>query len=350
MKRLFLDVQDHVLESWLLEKLRTDVIPSDEEKAEVAVLTTESERYEERCKMLTEAGCTVFVLAPEILGTLSSKLSRMKVKGISYSSRSDSISVLTRLAEASIDPPIPEKKEVIAIYSAKQAGGSFVAWNLWATLVKLGKKVSLCSVSDETSPFHVWIPGAPVYFGGHEGREEDDIWIVDASGSTTPIEAEVDLAIVVHDEDPSKPIIDIDVEKIANRISPGEGTPDLFIPDLGRLAVYGMHSHQAVVELNDGVFRLFVGLWGRWRGEVIDLGVAGKDETTSVSDEAGEVGRLPTLPVEDELPPVAPSDLRGSEHKDSQQEEKTGFSFDDEVPPTGTTTVGGSDIGFQFDE
>ena len=50
MKRLFLDVHDDVLASWLQEKLQTDVILSTEEQAEVAVFTTESDEFEERCK------------------------------------------------------------------------------------------------------------------------------------------------------------------------------------------------------------------------------------------------------------------------------------------------------------
>ena len=122
MKRLFLDVQDDVLKVWLLENLQTHVVLSDERRAEVVVFTTESEEFEERCKTLTEAGCAAFVLTPENKGTISSKITRVGAKAITYRGRSDGISVLTRLAEFLIAPPAPEKKEIVVIYSAKQAG------------------------------------------------------------------------------------------------------------------------------------------------------------------------------------------------------------------------------------
>lgn len=327
---------------WLTERLEHDAVRvMDESQADVAVFSYESEDFEARCNALSSAGCTVFVLAPETKGALAQRIIRAGGKTITFRQLEDAILVLQRLTEALVSPPVPDKKEVVAIYSAKQAGGSFVAWNLWAVLTKLGEKVSLCSVSDEASPFRAWIPEAPVCFGSYEGREEDDIWIVDASGSSEAINVEADLALVVHDADPSKKTPVISGKTMANRIWSDEGISDLYIPDLGRLAVLAMHSHQAATELDEGVFRLFVGLWRYWHGEAIDTtpepNPGGKSESTLKPEELDTPdGRHDSAltRLDDRTDDRSPENAQDSGIVVQEGAVRQAFSFDENDPPS----------------
>ena len=293
MKRLYLDIQDPVVEAWLAEFLQSSAKRvTDELQAEVAVLSTTSEDFEARCKTLTKAGCTAFILTPENKGALAQRILRAGGKIITYRQPEDANPVLQRLVEVLVIPPMPGKKEVVAIYSATRAGGSFVAWNLWALLRQQGKKASLCALEDEASPFHRWIPDEPVHYGTSEGDKAADIWIVDASGGKQ-IVLDSDIALVVTDPDPANPVPEIvGATHIDNRVWPEPDTPFPYIPDLGQLGIQSMHQYTAAVLLNESVFLLFEGLWRYWHGEPLDVLVGqAEPEEMATADQPVSTGK-----------------------------------------------------------
>ncbi|AEJ43653.1 hypothetical protein [Alicyclobacillus acidocaldarius] len=159
--------------------------------------------------------------------------------------------------------PAPFKVQVV---SSRQAGGTFLAWNLFHVLVSRGVKAKLVSVSN-ASPLATWIspPYRDMVFGTTEA-DGGEVWVIDTSDTTTEV-PDADAVILVQDCDPAKALPVVKDETywlVVNRVPYGlevGSEAHMVIPDFGAAAYEAMTTGVPVAAKHAAFAS---GLWELW--------------------------------------------------------------------------------------
>ncbi|MCL6547897.1 MAG: hypothetical protein K6T30_03190 [Alicyclobacillus sp.] len=276
--RVYLSLGDRDAESWVIGKLAACLKRATSfNEADAAVVTRMAD-----LKAAVERGIPVRLVAGPLdsagqaLVRAARKLGVKDVWAWPEGGEGSAAELLAFVAGVLGDAPavrIAHGPYRLVIRSARQAGGTFLAWNLWHVLRERGIDARLLSVSS-ASPLASWLspPYHHMAFGGTEA-DGGEVWILDASDTTAQVEG--DAVVVVRDCDPAKvvplPPGGMDAWTVCNRVPAGVQPGDpahLVIGDLGTMAYEAMTSGVPVAVRHPALVEALWGLWQAvWNGE-----------------------------------------------------------------------------------
>ncbi|SFV08170.1 hypothetical protein [Alicyclobacillus macrosporangiidus] len=275
--RVYLALGDPATEAWLKNTLSSSIAWVDLMHADIALVSRLAD-----AKAAVESGVPVRFVA----GTLDAKGRDMVTKAKELGIRDvqawpegEEVSasrVLAFLAEALPEVPrveIPRGPYRVKVVSTRQSGGTFFAWNLWHVLREQGFDARFVSVSS-ASPLASWLapPYRDIVFGAAQA-DGGDVWVLDASDTTVPVEA--DAVIAVRDCDPAKafsappgPDAWVVVNRVPVRVSLPADSVHLEIEDLGSLVYEAMTTGVPAAARYPAFAEALSGLWQAiWKGD-----------------------------------------------------------------------------------
>ncbi|WP_029423364.1 hypothetical protein [Alicyclobacillus macrosporangiidus] len=329
--RVYLALGDAATEAWLRDAFSSRVTWVDLEHADIALVSRLAD-----AKAAAQRGVPIRFVA----GTLDAKgrdiVAKARELGVrdvlAWPERDGATAahVFAFLAEALPGVPrvqIPRAPYRVKVISTRQSGGTFFAWNLWHVLREQGIDAKLISVSS-ASPLASWLapPYRDIVFGAVQA-DGGDVWVLDASDTTVPVEA--DTVIAVRDCDPAKAFSappGPDAWMVVNRVPAGvslpEGSSHLVIEDLGSTAYEAMTTGISPAARYPAFAEALLGLWR--------------------AIEKGDQG-FRTVVLAPDMETVAPvEDVKA--HGTGVGESSDGFVFDDE------TSSDNEDGGFVLDD
>ncbi|WP_206830157.1 hypothetical protein [Alicyclobacillus fructus] len=242
--RVYLALGDAAAEAWIRATLPSVEWVDDFDGADLALVTqlaSAKAALQARVPVKLVAGTQQIARKARRLG-----LSDDRVMVVPVLDRLTAAHVLAFMVRDLEAPPVrytpaPFKVQVV---SSRQAGGTFLAWNLFHVLVSRGVKAKLLSASS-ASPLATWVspPYRDMVFGAIEAGG-GEVWVIDTSDTT--VQLDVDAVILVQDCDPAKALPALNDDTywlVVNRVPYGlevGSEAHMVIPDFGAAAYEAM--------------------------------------------------------------------------------------------------------------
>ncbi|WP_062308504.1 hypothetical protein [Alicyclobacillus sendaiensis] len=273
--RGYLSLGDHHAEAWIramLPQVEWVEAPQGAEWALVTQIAAAKAALQAQVPVKLVAGTQRIVKKARQLG-----IPEERILAVPMQDRLTASQVLAFLLRDFESPPVRCKPVPfrLQIVSSRQAGGTFMAWNLFHVLVSRGVKAKLLSASS-ASPLATWVspPYRDIVFGTTE-TEGGEVWVIDTSDTNVVVDA--DAVILVQDCDPAKalPIMrDDNYWLVINRVPMGlevESAAHLIVPDFGAAAYEAMTTGVPVAAQHASFASALWELWLAMDEDVHDI-------------------------------------------------------------------------------